>query len=97
MIIKYQRVNLAFTQNLHYGTIIGARVSEPRGGSGDNQVSTCEFSIYTESTLWHYYWGEGERTPTLLISMEMVYVRSSVRPCVHGRPPDCACAKPHNN
>ena len=36
-----------------------------------------------------YNWGERERAPTLLMSMEIVCVCT----CVHVRPPDCACAK----
>ena len=39
------------------------------------------------------YWGERERAPTLLMSMEIVYVHTCVRVRVHVRPPDCACAK----
>ena len=33
-------------------------------------------------------WGERERAPTLLMSMEIVYIRT----CVHVRPLYCACA-----
>ena len=40
----------------------------------------------------NHNWGERERAPTLLMSMEIVYVRAYVRTCVHVRPPDCACA-----
>ena len=35
---------------------------------------------------------ERERAPTLLMSMEIVYVGAYVRTCVHVRPTDCACA-----
>ena len=39
------------------------------------------------------YWGERERVPTLLMSMEIVYVRTCVRTYVRPRPTATLCMR----